>query len=179
MFINCFVLIHLPCSCKRANKTVYPKVLLIKELSILTFLEVMTEMFCLRNCVKLNSCLALSPYNIRICTADQLPQNHLISGKPWQCKLNNFSWGTAQRVDSLRDVNKDVLSSMRGAYESMTLRPGEVFTHPFKYWTWFGSHCPAERKRKRGQSLYHKYDLYINSIHFSTNYSFYDPTHAE
>lgn len=35
----------------------------------------------------------------------------------------------------VRDVDKDVLSSVGGAYESMTLRPGEVFTHPFKYWT--------------------------------------------
>lgn len=35
----------------------------------------------------------------------------------------------------VRDVDKDVLSSMSGAYESMTLRPGEVLTHPFKYRT--------------------------------------------
>lgn len=33
------------------------------------------------------------------------------------------------------DVDEDVLSSTRRTYESMTLRPGEVFTHPFKYWT--------------------------------------------
>lgn len=35
----------------------------------------------------------------------------------------------------VRDVDEDVLSSMSRTYESMTLRPGEVFTHPFKYWT--------------------------------------------
>lgn len=42
---------------------------------------------------------------------------------------------------NVRDVDKDVLSSVWRPYESMTLRPGEVFTHPFKYRTWFSSHC--------------------------------------
>lgn len=53
-------------------------------------------------------------------------------------------------MHSLRDVDKDVLSSVWGAYESMTLRPGEVFTHPFKNRTWFGSHRPAETESGGG-----------------------------
>lgn len=36
---------------------------------------------------------------------------------------------------NVRDVDEDVLSSMSRAYESMTLRPGEVLTHTFKYGT--------------------------------------------
>lgn len=39
------------------------------------------------------------------------------------------------------DVDKDVLSAVRGPDESMTLRPGEIFTHAFVDWTWSGSYC--------------------------------------
>lgn len=31
------------------------------------------------------------------------------------------------------DVNKDVLSAVRGLDEAVTLRPGEVFTHSFEH----------------------------------------------
>lgn len=48
---------------------------------------------------------------------------------------DNFDTRTFQCGHSLRDVDKDVLSSVGRPYESMTLRPGEVFTHPFKYRT--------------------------------------------
>lgn len=45
---------------------------------------------------------------------------------------------------SLGDVDKDVFSSVRGPYESVTLRPGEVFTHSFKNRTWSCAYCPAQ-----------------------------------
>lgn len=40
-------------------------------------------------------------------------------------------------------MDEDVLSSVSGTYKPVTLRPGEVFTHSFKYRTRPGPYCPA------------------------------------
>lgn len=98
---------------------------------------------------------------------DFLPDLNADLTRQWYWFITNVNWNFLQVVKkksppcvclwkqdySLGDVNKDVFSSMRGPYESVTLRPGEVFTHPFKHWTWSRAYCPAQRHRGRTKSV--------------------------